>query len=219
MFTTGTDATVRGTDSERLTIKNRSTLTSVPQSLCPLNHPTRGYPCVQILKALLFQPTRSKASRGPRFPTRAFPGLFFLDSTSRKIAAPDSVEDCMNKFRFLSLGLIFIGCQGTAGAEDQWSPSTLPSQTIRSIQQQTSVYHQCLGRQIAAFESKKFDSRNASNWILKQCEDQLNPIRSALLDEKVPIEIADRYLLRKRHQAAREVIKQMMFAESRQSSP
>ncbi|MGH8547540.1 MAG: hypothetical protein ACRERU_02845 [Methylococcales bacterium] len=119
---------------------------------------------------------------------------------------------------FLSIVLLSAVYQTTVQADDQWNPSTLSDWTIEAIQQQTLVYHQCLDRQVAAFNQRNFDSRKASNWILKQCENRLDPIRSALLAEKVPIEIANRYLLRKRHQAARQILEIMMFAESQQQS-
>jgi hypothetical protein len=105
-----------------------------------------------------------------------------------------------------------------AEAEDEWNPSTVSDRTIEVVQRQTLVYHQCLDRQIRTFDHPDFDSRNASNWILKQCENQLDPIRSALLEEHVPLAIANRYLLRKRHQAARQVLQAMMFAESQQQT-
>ena len=117
---------------------------------------------------------------------------------------------------FLAALLITVPIPAVVNAEDQWNPSTLSNSTIEAIQKQTVVYHQCLDRQVAAFNETNFDSRDASNRVLKQCEDKLDPIRTALLEEKVPLEIANRYLLRKRHQAARQVLKYMMFAQSRQ---
>jgi len=58
------------------------------------------------------------------------------------------------------------------------------------------------------------DPRNAANWVLKQCEAKLKPIGEALIAEKVPIEVTDRFILRKRHQAARKVLQMMMYAEA-----
>ncbi len=117
----------------------------------------------------------------------------------------------------LSAWLILAGHEFAVGEVQQWDSSRLTDQTIEAIQQQTLNYHRCLDRQMAAFNQKDFDSRTASNSVLKQCEDQLDPIRSSLLNEHVPIEIANRYLLRKRHEAARQVLKFMMFAESQQN--
>ena len=124
----------------------------------------------------------------------------------------------MRRSFILSVLLISAGFQVTLKAEDLWTPSTLSDRTIEVINQQTLVYHQCLDRQIATFNQPDFDSRDASNHVLKQCENRLDPIRDALLKEHVPREIADRYLLRKRHQAARQVLKYMIFAASQQST-
>ncbi|MGH8559905.1 MAG: hypothetical protein ACRESZ_21130 [Methylococcales bacterium] len=124
----------------------------------------------------------------------------------------------MRKSLFLSFLLMSAGCQTSVQAEDRWNPSVLSDRTIEAIQQQTVIYHQCLGRQVAAFDHKDFDSRHASNRVLTQCESELDPIRNALLAEKVPIEIANRYLLGKRHQAVRGILNEMMFVESQQKS-
>ena len=118
---------------------------------------------------------------------------------------------------FLSLFAFSVGSFAIAAAEE-WNPSTLSDRTIESIQEQTLVYHQCLDRELNGIREKISDSRNATNRVLKQCEAQLDPIRDALVAEQVPTEIANRYLLRKRHQAARQVLKYMMFAQSRQES-
>ncbi|MCI0654129.1 MAG: hypothetical protein L0Y39_06590 [Methylococcaceae bacterium] len=122
----------------------------------------------------------------------------------------------MYRSLLLSIVLVSALCRTTVRAEDQWNPSALSDRTIEAIQRQTSVYHQCLERQLRTFDHNGFESRSASSWILKQCENQLDPIRKALLEEKVPIEVANRYLLRKRHQAARQVLQTLMFAESQQ---
>ncbi|MGR9107570.1 MAG: hypothetical protein ACU843_11630 [Gammaproteobacteria bacterium] len=124
----------------------------------------------------------------------------------------------MRRLFFLSALLIVAGTGTLVAAEEQWNPSILSEGTIAEIQKQNLVYQKCLGQQVAAFHESDFDSREASNRVLKKCENELDPIRNALLKEKVPLEIANRYLLRKRHQAAREVLKYMMFAESQQKA-
>ena len=125
----------------------------------------------------------------------------------------------MYRSLFVSVFLLLAVWNGVLSANERWNPSILSEQTIQKINQQTKVYHQCLDRQITTFNLKGIDSRDASNWILKQCENQLDPIRAALLNEKVPVEIANRYLLKKKHQAARKVLRFMMFAKSQQITP
>lgn len=120
----------------------------------------------------------------------------------------------MPRLLFLLIVMLCLGYQSRVRAEEEWNPSTLSDRTIEAIQQQTLVYQRCLERTMSTFSGTEFDSRHASNWVLKQCENQLDPIRNALLEEEVPVEIANRYLLRKRHQAARQVLQTMMFAES-----
>lgn len=124
----------------------------------------------------------------------------------------------MYRFLFISALLVLVSQISEISAEEEWTPSILPDQTIQTIQKQTQIYHQCLERHITTFNIKGIDSRDASNWILKQCENKLNPIRTALLDQKVPLAIANRYLIKKRHQAARKVLKYMMFAKSQQEA-
>lgn len=125
----------------------------------------------------------------------------------------------MSKPLLVSFFVLLAAWNDAVSANEQWNRSILSDQTIQKINQQTTVYHQCLDRHIATFNLKSIDSRDASNWILKQCENRLDAIRTALLDEKVPVEIANRYLLKKRHQAARKVLKFMMFSKSRQIEP
>ena len=121
-------------------------------------------------------------------------------------------------YRSILLSLLSFSVGTAAIAEkEEWNPSTLSEKTIEAIQQQTLVYHQCLDRELNGMRETIADSRDATNRVLKQCEALLDPIRDSLVAEKVPQEIATRYLLRKRHQAARQVLKFVMFAQSRQA--
>ncbi len=116
------------------------------------------------------------------------------------------------------IGLILvIGCAGGLQAEEQWQASTLSAETIRKIQSETAKYHHCLGGEVKQFQQKRMDSRDAANLILKRCEAKLLPIRETFLAQNVEIAAVDRYLKRKRHQAARKVLQTMMFAESQRA--
>ena len=76
----------------------------------------------------------------------------------------------------------------------------------------------CLENEINAFRQVRMDSRDATSIILKKCEFELTPIRTALLAEQVPPAIADRLLRKRRNQAVRKVLQRMMFAESRREA-
>jgi hypothetical protein len=120
---------------------------------------------------------------------------------------------------FLLPAIIFLTMlAGTARAQTQWTPSELSDPTIEKIKQQSIVYHQCLEGEIAGFNLPGNDSRDAANIILRKCEAELREIRTALTNANVPAPGADRYLLRKRHQAARKVLQYMMYAKSRELS-
>lgn len=104
-------------------------------------------------------------------------------------------------------------------AEEQWQASTLSAESIHKIQTKTEAYHQCLHKEVSGFPLSAVDSRDATNAILKKCEPRLIPIRELLLLENVTPRVANRYLLSKRHQAARNVLKSMMYAESQRQAP
>ena len=113
--------------------------------------------------------------------------------------------------------ILVIGCVSNLQAEEQWQASTLSAETINKIQSETAEYHRCLGGEIKQFQQKRMDSRDAANLILKRCESKLLPIRETFLAENVEVAAANRYLKRKRHQAARKVLQTMMFAESQRA--
>jgi len=118
------------------------------------------------------------------------------------------------------IGLILIVGFASATslcAEEQWQTSTLSDEIIRKIQSETAEYHRCLGSEVKQFQQKRMDSRNAANLILKSCESKLLPIRETFLAQNVELAAANRYLMRKRHQAARKVLQSMMFAASQRA--
>ena len=122
------------------------------------------------------------------------------------------------KHRLVALILV-IGCTSSSHlrAEEKWQASTLSDKTISKIQSETAEYHRCLGSEIKRFQLKQMDSRDAASLILKHCESKLAPIREAFIAENVAVAATNRYLMRKRHQAARKVLKAMMFAEAQRN--
>ncbi|RUM53458.1 MAG: hypothetical protein DSY87_03430 [Methylococcus sp.] len=131
---------------------------------------------------------------------------------------PPVQESFMSRIFLLSEIIFLTMLAGTARAQTQWIPSELSDPTIEKIKQQSIVYHQCLEGKIAGFNLVGTDSRDAANIILKKCEAELREIRTLLTNANVPAPGADRYLLRKRHQAARKVLQYMMYAKSRELS-
>lgn len=105
-----------------------------------------------------------------------------------------------------------------AQAEDEWQASSLSPATIEKLNSATLTYHQCLNKQVLAFNAPGTDSRDATNWVMKQCEAELGPMHAALAEEKVPAPVIERYQRRKRNQAVRKVLQAMMYAESMKAS-
>ncbi len=124
----------------------------------------------------------------------------------------------MKRCLFYVLGLLIVP-SGSATSAQTWQPTTLSSATIEKTRVATQAYHVCLDKEINAFRLIPMDSRDATNIILKKCESELTPIRTALLAERVPPKIADRLLRKRRNQALRKVFQLMMFAESQREAP
>jgi hypothetical protein len=144
--------------------------------------------------------------------------IYFLMVQLRVKLQPHVQEPFMSRIFLLPLNIFLTMLAGTALAQTQWTPSELSDLTIEKIKQQSIVYYQCLEGEIAGFKLAGNDSRDAANIILRNCEPELREIRAALMNAHVPAPGADRYLLRKRHQAARKVLQHMMYAKSRELS-
>ena len=123
----------------------------------------------------------------------------------------------MKRFLLYVLGLM-IAPSGSAISAQTWQATTLSSATIEKTRVATQAYHACLDKEINAFRQTPMDSRDATSIILKKCEFELTPIRTALLAEQVPPKIADRLLRKRRNQAVRKVLQLMMFAESQREA-
>lgn len=120
---------------------------------------------------------------------------------------------------FLAL-LILSGCS-TSKTELQtsrWQPSTLSKETISAIHASSQDYFSCIDRQLSEYRYFGGDSRYETGRLLKQCENRLEPAQSSLNREHVYEKIVQRYLRRKRTQAARYVLRMIMAMEAQQKA-
>ena len=93
-----------------------------------------------------------------------------------------------------------------------WESTTLSDATIKHIQEAKHQYLLCITTEAKKLYKTKMDSRAATDFILKQCEENLAQIRTVFEQEKVPVAITDRYLKKTRTQTARKVLEEMIIA-------
>lgn len=101
-----------------------------------------------------------------------------------------------------------------AAAGGDWQESVLQTATLEKVYKTTGAYQRCMGEALRAQVDNKQDSRALTDAILKKCEPQLQPMREAFAAEKVPTEIAERYLKKTRTQAARNLIREVMAMQA-----
>jgi len=99
-------------------------------------------------------------------------------------------------------------------AKNEWSATSLTEEIIKSIQASQFKYKKCVMDEMQKKGYLKIDSRNATDAIMKQCEEVLSNMRTVYLEAKVPSVIADRHLKKMRIDITRRVLKQLMFAEA-----
>jgi len=99
-------------------------------------------------------------------------------------------------------------------AKNEWHQTVLTEATIKKIQQAQFTYKKCVTDEMQKKGYLKIESRNATDAIIKQCENVLANMRQVYLDAEVPGVIADRHLKKMRITITRRVLKQMMFAEA-----
>ncbi|MGR9114242.1 MAG: hypothetical protein ACU85E_00640 [Gammaproteobacteria bacterium] len=99
-------------------------------------------------------------------------------------------------------------------AKNEWHNTTLSDATIKKIQAVKYQYNKCIVDEMKATAHLKRDVREATEAIVKKCENYLNDIRQVYLDAKVPEVIIKRHQKQIRIQTTRNVLKQMMFAEA-----
>lgn len=121
----------------------------------------------------------------------------------------------------LFLGLLLCSTLAFAEQEkptEEWHNTTLSDATIKKIQAAKFEYNKCVSTEMQKADYKKIDTRNATEAIIKKCENILGDIRKVYLDEKVPGVIADRHLKQIRTQTTRGVLQQMMYLEAARKS-
>ena len=95
-----------------------------------------------------------------------------------------------------------------------WKPTTLSEKTLEKINQAVDSYHRCLNDETTKHVNDPEDSRKLTDLILSVCDPKLGPIKPAFQAEKVPDVISERYLQRKRSQAAQQVVRIVMGAHA-----
>lgn len=99
-------------------------------------------------------------------------------------------------------------------AKNEWHNTTLSDETIKKIQAAKYQYNKCIAEEMKATAHLKRDIREATEAIVKKCENHLGNIRQVYNDAKVPEVIIKRHQKQIRIQTTRNVLKQMMIAEA-----
>jgi hypothetical protein len=122
----------------------------------------------------------------------------------------------------LASGAIANEKSATPEVSQDWKPTTLSEKTLGKINQAVESYHRCLNDETTKHVNDPEDSRKLTDLILSVCDPKLGPIKPAFHAEKVPDVISERYLQRKRSQAAQQVVRVVMGAHAlryRESHP
>ena len=99
-------------------------------------------------------------------------------------------------------------------AKNEWHNTTLSDATIKKIQAVKYQYNKCIVDEMKATSHLNRDVRQATDAVIKKCENFLGDIRQVYIDAKVPEVIIKRHQKQIRIQTTRNVLKQMMFAEA-----
>ncbi len=120
----------------------------------------------------------------------------------------------MKKIMFFTL--IIASCNLYAGHKqgNEWQQTTLSDSAINHIQKAKYKYSQCIRTEIEKIMSANIDSRKATDMVMKQCELVLKDVRQIFIDEKVPEQLADRYMKKTRTETARKTLKHLMFVDA-----
>ncbi|WP_460034071.1 hypothetical protein [Methylothermus subterraneus] len=92
----------------------------------------------------------------------------------------------------------------------------MSEKTIAQAIQASQAYFACVQEELGRYRYQGGDSRYETQSLLKRCESRLQPIRSAFAAEGVDPRITERYLKRKRTQAARYALEAILELEARQ---
>lgn len=123
----------------------------------------------------------------------------------------------MNIINKLILFSAFSVCAyGAIGADNEWKTTQLSEKTIQAAHSITNQYHLCLDQKLKHVKITGKDSRVVTDFVLKKCDHELSPIRELFAKEQVLPRISNRYIRRKRTQAARKILPLVMFNQSAQ---
>lgn len=123
----------------------------------------------------------------------------------------------MKKLLLLPLLLISLSSFAEEKTADEWENTTISDETIKKIQESKYVYKKCVADEMQKAPYQKQESRQATEAIVKQCENVLAKIREVYIAQKVPEVIADRHLKQMRLQTTRLVLQDMMYNEAARS--
>lgn len=102
----------------------------------------------------------------------------------------------------------------SAKAAEEWEPSKVSEKTWDKVHQARVGYDACLNQQLVKVVGSDADPRALADGVLKTCEERLSPIREAFAEEKVPVEMIDRYLRQQRSRAAQALMPEIMGAQA-----
>ncbi|MDD5214419.1 MAG: hypothetical protein PHQ03_02635 [Methylococcales bacterium] len=123
----------------------------------------------------------------------------------------------MKKLLLLPLLLISLSSFAEEKTADEWENTTISDETIKKIQESKYVYKKCVADEMQKAPYQKQESRQATEAIVKQCENVLAKMREVYIAQKVPEVIADRHLKQMRLQTTRLVLQDMMYNEAARS--
>ena len=98
--------------------------------------------------------------------------------------------------------------------QQAWHPSTLSAKTKDTAMAASRDYFRCIDQELGRYHYQGGDSRYETQALLRRCEKKLEPIRPAFASEGVPEKITNRYMKRKRIQAARKVLQILQSIEA-----
>lgn len=123
----------------------------------------------------------------------------------------------MKKLFLIPLLLFSTASFAEEPSKDDWQNTTISDATIKKIQESKYVYKKCVVDEMQKAPYQKQESRQATEAIVKQCENVLAKMRDVYITEKVPEIIADRHLKQMRLQTTRLVLQDMMYNEAARS--
>ena len=120
----------------------------------------------------------------------------------------------MKKLFLLPLLLISLNSFAEDKKTEEWENTTISDATIKKIQASEYDYKKCVSDEMQKQPYQKQESRQATETIIKQCENVLAKMREVYLAEKIPDVIADRHLKQMRIKVTRSVLQNLMFNEA-----